>query len=99
MYPADYGSSNFIEAISINCLEMAAVGVSSCVTKGGLVTWPEFLDNPIITEIDWLRLNEAAKSILACSQIRISELQLQQIRDLISIKNHTNRIMENLAVG
>ena len=99
LYPADYGSSNFIEAISINCLEMAAVGVPSCVTKGGLVTWPEFLDNPIITEIDWLRLNEAAKSILACSQIRISELQLQQIRDLISIKNHTNRIMENLAIG
>jgi hypothetical protein len=88
LYPTNYGSSEFIESISINCLEMASVGVQSCVTQGGLDTWPEFRNHPLIKEINWFNLNEAAKSILLFSQIQVSTTDILQVRDLININNH-----------
>lgn len=98
LYPADYGSSEFVESISINCLEMAAVGVPSCVTKGGLATWPEFSNNEIVKEIEWANLSEAAQIILNCSQIQFSDLELETVRDFISIKNHINTLVYSLGV-
>jgi len=98
LYPADYGSSEFVESISINCLEMAAVGVPSCVTKGGLATWPEFSNNEIVKEIEWANLSEAAQIILNCSQIQFSDLELEKVRDFISIKNHINTLVYSLGV-
>ena len=98
LYPADYGSSEFVESISINCLEMAAVGVPSCVTKGGLATWPEFSNNEIVKEIEWVNLSEAAQIILNCSQIQFSDLELEKVRDFISIKNHINTLVYSLGV-
>jgi hypothetical protein len=98
LYPADYGSSEFIESISINCLEMASVGVPSCVTKGGLATWPEFSNNEIVKEIEWVNLSEAAQIILNCSQIQFSDLELEKVRDFISIKNHINTLVYSLGV-
>jgi len=98
LYPADYGSSEFVESISINCLEMAAVGVPSCVTKGGLATWPEFSNNEIVKEIEWVNLSEAAQIILNCSQIQFSDLELETVRDFISIKNHINTLVYSLGV-
>ena len=98
LYPADYGSSEFVESISLNCLEMAAVGVPSCVTKGGLATWPEFSNNEIVKEIEWVNLSEAAQIILNCSQIQFSDLELEKVRDFISIKNHINTLVYSLGV-
>lgn len=98
LYPADYGSSEFVESISLNCLEMAAVGVPSCVTKGGLATWPEFSNNEIVKEIEWVNLSEAAQIILNCSQIQFSNLELEKVRDFISIKNHINTLVYSLGV-
>jgi hypothetical protein len=98
LYPADYGSSEFIESISINCLEMASVGVPSCVTKGGLATWPEFSNNAIVKEIEWANLNEAAQIILNCSRIQFSDLELEKVRDFISIKNHINTLTYSLGI-
>jgi len=98
LYPADYGSSEFIESISINCLEMAAVGVPSCVTKGGLATWPEFSNNAIVKEIEWANLSEAAQIILNCSRIQFSDLELEKVRDFISIKNHINTLAYSLGI-
>jgi len=98
LYPADYGSSEFVESISINCLEMASVGVPSCVTKGGLATWPEFSNNEIVKEIEWVNLSEAAQIILNCSQIQFSDLELEKVRDFISIKNHINTLVYSLGV-
>lgn len=98
LYPADYGSSEFIESISINCLEMAAVGVPSCVTKGGLATWPEFSNTAIVKELEWSNLNEAAQIILNCSQMQFADFELEKIRDFISIKNHINTLLYSLGI-
>ncbi|MEY4433710.1 MAG: hypothetical protein RLZZ44_1844 [Bacteroidota bacterium] len=96
LYPADYGSSEFIESISINCLEMAAVGVPSCVTKGGLATWPEFSNNAIIREIEWANLIEASQIILNCSQTQFSDFELEKIRNFISVNNHIDTLLYSL---
>lgn len=98
IYPADYGSSHFIESISLNCLEMAAVGVPSCVTKGGLATWPEFGNSTIVKEIEWANLSEAAQIILNCSRIQFSDLELEKVRDFVSIKNHINTLVNSLEI-
>jgi hypothetical protein len=59
LYPANYGTSaKFIESISINCLEMASVGIPSFITRGGLLTWPEFLGNPCLLKLIGLILLE-----------------------------------------
>jgi glycosyltransferase involved in cell wall biosynthesis len=96
LYPADYGSSEFIESISINCLEMAAVGVPSCVTKGGLATWPEFSNNAIIREIEWANLIEASQIILNCSQTQFSDFELEKIRNFISVNTHIDTLLYSL---
>ena len=98
LYPADYGSSEYIESISINCLEMASVGVQSCVTKGGLTTWPEFRNHTMIKEIDWLNLNEAAQTIHMCSQMQVSDLEIMRLKDLINIKNHLKILTDSFVV-
>ena len=95
LYPANYGeNAKFIESISINCLEMAAIGVPSCVTEGGLETWPEFSQNSLITEVDWNDLNKTAETIVELHKKNLSELDLIKVRNLVSINNHINQLIE-----
>ena len=95
LYPANYGeNAKFIESISINCLEMAAIGVPSCVTEGGLETWPEFSQNSLITEVDWNDLHKTAETIVDLHNKNLSELDLIKVRNLVSINNHINQLIE-----
>jgi len=73
---------------------MAAIGVPSCVTKGGLETWPEFLQNPLITEVDWHDLNKTASTILRLQPNNILEDDIIKIRQLVTINNHINQLIK-----
>ena len=73
---------------------MAAIGVPSCVTEGGLETWPEFSQNSLITEVDWRDLNKTADTIIELHKKNLSELDLIRVRNLVSVNNHINQLLE-----
>jgi hypothetical protein len=95
LYPANYGNkAKFIESISINCLEMAAIGIPSCVTIGGLETWPEFLHNSLINEVDWDDLHKTADTIAQLHKSNLSDVDLIKVRKLVTIENHIQQLLE-----
>ena len=49
-------------------------------------------------EIEWANLSEAAQIILNCSRIQFSDLELEKVRDFVSIKNHINTLVYSLGV-
>jgi glycosyltransferase involved in cell wall biosynthesis len=92
IYPASYGpSSRYIEAISINVLEMACFGVKSFVTKNGTETWPELAKFGMIFEADWSDLPSVIRTILENgAPADVSEIS--KARELIDIQNNLNQI-------
>ena len=94
VYPANYGDeSSYIESISINCLEMSAIGVPSLVTKGGLSTWPEFANSPLIYEVDWANLEETARKISDIHRYSIAYEEILRFRSLIDINKHIDQLI------
>ena len=94
LYPANYGiESSYIESISINCLEMSAIGVPSLVTKGGLSTWPEFANSPLIYEVDWSNLEEIARKIIDIHRSSIAYGEILRLRSLIDINQHIEQLI------
>ena len=94
LYPANYGDeSSYIESISINCLEMSAIGVPSLVTKGGLSTWPEFANSPLIYEVDWSNLEETARKISDIHRYSIAYEEILRFRSLIDINKHIDQLI------
>jgi glycosyltransferase involved in cell wall biosynthesis len=88
VYPANYGEIvKVIEGISLNCLEMGAMGIPSLITKGGLVTWPELSDSDLYVETNWEDIENVAKSINQISQVSISGEHIQYVQSLVSIRN------------
>jgi hypothetical protein len=95
LYPTNYGQeSKFIESVSINCLEMSAVGVPSCVTLGGLATWPELSITSLIVEVDWSNLKEVSNKILETHGKKISVFDLKKVREVVDIKHHVNQMIQ-----
>jgi hypothetical protein len=95
LYPANYGTSaKFIESISINCLEMASVGIPSFITRGGLLTWPEFLSNPLFVEVDWFDTFGTARKINDLYKTKVSDFELSEIKRAISVSNYANQLQD-----
>jgi len=99
IYPASYGpKSRFIEAISINVLEMACFGVKSFVTEKGEETWPELVKNGMIYGVNWSDLPSVIKTILKNGMpAKIPEVNAA--RHLIDVKNNLNEIFEAAGLG
>ena len=99
IYPASYGPrSRFIEAISINVLEMACFGVKSFVTKHGVDTWPELVKDGMVLEADWSNLPSALRTILKNgTPAKVSEIN--KARQLIDIENNLNKIFIAARLG
>lgn len=99
IYPASYGpSSRYIEAISINVLEMACFGVKSFVTKGGVDTWPELVKGGMIYEVDWSTAQRAISTILENgASAKVPEID--KARELVDIKNNLNKIFSAAGLG
>lgn len=94
LYPTNYGiASSYVESISINCLEMSAIGVPSLVTRGGLSTWPEFANSPLIQEVDWSNLEETAGKILDIHRYSIPYEEILRFRSLIDINKHIDQLL------
>jgi len=89
IYPVNYGSSaKFIESISLNCLEMACLGVPSVVTKGGLSTWQDLKEFGIFVEVDWDELDLASKQIDYLSRSQSYITYHADLTSRIRIENH-----------
>jgi glycosyltransferase involved in cell wall biosynthesis len=88
LYPANYGkNSKFIEGISINVLEMAALGVPSLITKGGAETWPELIKLGIVIEVDWNELDSVANFIKKF-KTSFYGTDREEIRSIVNIENN-----------
>jgi glycosyltransferase involved in cell wall biosynthesis len=94
IYPANYGKDvKLIESISLNCLEMCALGFPSIVTSGGLATWPEFTKSKFIQEVDWSNIEEVEYAIKSLSDVDIPGSEIARVRELVDIKNQVKKLM------
>jgi glycosyltransferase involved in cell wall biosynthesis len=92
-YAAQYGpNARFVESISLNCLEMAALGVPSVVTSGGLETWPDLAKMNVFAECDWKNLDATSAVIRQLSDLRFTTSTITNIRELVNIKQNVQKI-------
>jgi hypothetical protein len=94
IYPTQYGEkAKFIESISLNCLEMAGIGIPSLITEGGQLTWTEPVFKEIFHEVDWQDIDQVAKQIIAVSKLRVSRAHLEAIRNQIDINSELDALI------
>ena len=95
LYPTNYGpKAKYLESISINCLEMACVGIPSIVTKNGLGTWPEFKGSPLFIEVDWNNTQEVINSIINYKANDLILDEIDRIKNLVDIKLHVAKMID-----
>jgi hypothetical protein len=95
IYPVNYGpNAQFIESISLNCLEMACLGIPSLVTNKGCGTWPELKLAGVIREVDWNQSNNFEVALYAASQVRFESGKIDEFKSMISIENNLKEILE-----
>lgn len=95
VYPVDYGpNANFIESISLNCLELACLGVPSLVSKDGCGTWPELERRGIIKEVDWKQIKSFEVALDIANQSKFESSDLDGFRSIISIENNLKEILQ-----
>jgi glycosyltransferase involved in cell wall biosynthesis len=94
LYPANYGeAARYIESVSLNCLELACLGVPTLLTRHGLGTWPDLVDFEIFHETDWMNYSEIADQILEISELEIKESVVQEISSNIDIQNQLTKLI------
>jgi len=96
IYPTNYGDKAiYLESISLNVLEMAAIGIPSVVTKEGCETWPELQKYDFVLETSWEDLESVGVAIQRLLSAQ-SNFGIDEIRQLIDITNHCNRLLDFL---
>jgi hypothetical protein len=94
-YPVEYPrNAKYIESISLNCLEMACLGVRSFVSVGGLSTWPDLADSGIFVEIDWNQLDDQLGPKLNSSKEPVGDDEINVIRGKIDIQNQIDSYLK-----
>jgi hypothetical protein len=94
LYPALYGkNSKVIESISLNCLEMACLGIPSLVTVGGQITWPEQVFKKVFLEVDWDSIDQVVSEVGRASNLKIQNEDLELIRRKIDINSELDRLI------
>ena len=94
LYPANYGpDAKFVESVSLNCLELACLGVPTILTKNGLGTWPDLANASIFYQTDWIDHALIAKEILRVSQVEFSDLEIQKLAEIIYIQNQISNLL------
>lgn len=97
IYPAHYGEGvSIIESISLNCLEMSALGVPSLVSKGGLHTWPDLVGSKLFREVDWMELEAVAQALIDKSKIQVNDFELNRVRQIVDIENQVSKLLNTL---
>ena len=92
IYPTNYGEDvPLFESISLNCLEFAAIGVPSVVTRGGMRTWKMDCFESFFYETDWNNPSETVQLILKINSesesILRSDKKIDDVRMEISMLN------------
>ncbi len=94
LYPASYGvEAKFVESVSLNCLELACLGVPSILTKNGLATWPDLASDSIFYETEWSNSSNVVSMILEVSKINYSENQIENIKSKVDIQNQISKLI------
>jgi glycosyltransferase involved in cell wall biosynthesis len=97
IYPANYGNEvKVIESISLNCLEMCAMGVPSVVTAGGLATWPELSHCGLVQEVDWSDIKEIERVIRLSQLVELSVSEQTRITQLVDINRQIERYLKSI---
>lgn len=95
VYPVNYGpNAKFIESVSINCLEMACLGIPSLVTQHGARTWPELVNLGLLLEVDWNSPQSIQASIKKASEFLATESIISSARKVISIKQNLDDLLQ-----
>ena len=96
IYPTNYGEkAMYLESISLNVLEMAAIGIPSVVTEEGCETWPELQNNAFVLETSWEDLESVGVAILKFLSVQ-NNFRTEEIRKIIDIANHCNQLLDFL---
>jgi glycosyltransferase involved in cell wall biosynthesis len=94
LYPANYGEgARYIESVSLNCLELACLGVPTLLTRGGLGTWPDLVSFNIFHETDWGNYSEIASQILEISKSGFEESVIEELAHKIDIQNQLTKLI------
>jgi len=100
IYPVNYGpDAKFIEAISLNCLEMACLGIPSIIAKNGSDTWPDLIELGFLHEVNW---NDEEEVILGIETLRkrvFSEELNSRARILISVEKNIKEILSSKPIS
>jgi len=100
IYPVDYGpGAKFVEAISLNCLEMACLGIPSIIAENGSDTWPDLIELGFFHEVNW---NDEEEVILGIETLRkrvFSEELNSRARILISIEKNIKEILSSNTIS
>jgi glycosyltransferase involved in cell wall biosynthesis len=92
IYPV-INSSSYVESISINVLEMAALGIPSLVTINGSGTWPELVTNGLVIEVDWSNL-EMVSSLITKMKFYLPRDKVLKTRELLDVKNNLMTVLQ-----
>ena len=93
---SDDGTGNtakFVESVSLNCLELACLGIPTLLTKEGLGTWPDLARFKIFLETDWLDFGTVADQVLRVSQRHFTKEEIAEITSIIDIKNQVEKLL------
>jgi glycosyltransferase involved in cell wall biosynthesis len=94
LYPANYGAAaKFVESVSLNCLELACLGVPTILTVRGLGTWPDLAGAGIFHETDWQDHSGIARTILEISHERITDWKIEEVKNKVSIQNQISSLL------
>jgi glycosyltransferase involved in cell wall biosynthesis len=98
IYPTNYGNDvNLIEGVSLNCIEMACMGIPSLISVNGLSTWPESILKDLLVETEWVNHEITITRILRTSTLSkgFSKARIDQVRELFSIDNQLNTYLSD----
>lgn len=94
LYPANYGkNARLIESVSLNCLEMACIGVPSIITHDGQGTWTEPIFNQIFFPVKWENLDSVSTQIKIASNAHIRTQEIKIIKGIVDIENEIRKLL------
>lgn len=100
LYPANYGeAAKYIESVSLNCLELACIGIPTLLSKNGLDTWPDLISFEIFHETDWVNQEEVVEKILSISSLSFQPETVETIASIIDIKNQLGHLVKLSKTG
>ena len=93
IYPTNYGpNSSYPQAIGLNVLEFACIGIPSLVSREGLTTYPELYDAGLVLAVDWNSQVDIQLSLDHLLSLSPQERQKRasMVRKFCSIEEHVS---------